>query len=216
MIKKVSILTSLLALIFSSAVWAQDTTEAETEEAWRTYEVTASFGISMPSGPLKDWGDSLGAKTGINFGGSGGYYLNDKVCLGVYFSYVQFPMEIYDLHYNLYDVGGYAKYTFPGESNLEPYLKLKAGADFAKFPTWVGENRTRLREISYGASLTMGLYVGALYYTSDYGGIYLELGYNYAKLKDNEAEYMGEYYKLGDNGSHLDIRAGMTVFFGPE
>lgn len=210
--RKGLILTSILILTLSINSHAQD----KAEKAWRKFEVTMTGGVSIPVGALKNWYDSVGAKSTFNFGGSGGYFFNDHICLGGYFSYVQFPIDKYDLNYKLYDVGAYAKYAFTGESNFEPYLKLKAGADFAKFATWVGPNKTQLHEISYGAGLTMAIYGGALYYTSDYSGIFLEAGYNFAKLKDIGVEYAGEDYKFRDNVGYLDIRAGITVFFGPE
>jgi len=210
--RKGLMLTAILLIALSINSHAQD----KTEKAWRNFEVTLTGGASMPSGSLKNWNDSMGAKSAFNFGGSGGYFFNDRVCLGGYFSYVQFSMDKYSLHYKLYDIGAYAKYAFTGESKFEPYLKLKAGADFAKFATWAGPNKSRLHEISYGAGLTMAIHAGALYYTSDYGGIFLEAGYNFAKLKDKRVEYAGENYKFKDNISYVDIKAGLTVFFGPE
>jgi hypothetical protein len=212
--RKGLILASILIMMFYVNSFAQE----QQDENWRDYEVSINAGMSMPSGALKDWYDSLGAKSGMNVGISGGRYLNAKTCLGVYFSLIQFPIENKDfaLHYNLYDIGAYAKYAFADESNFEPYVKMKLGADFAKFATWVGPNKTTLRELSYGAGLTLGVAAGAMYYTSDVGGLFVELGYNMAKLKDNEVEYGNVYYKLQDDVSHLDVKAGITVFFGKE
>ncbi len=214
--RKGLICASILIFALSINSRAQDSTQNKQEDSWRKYEVSVTGGLSMPSGSLKNWNDSMGAKTGFDVGGSGGYFINDRISVGGYFSYVQFPMEKYKLHYKFYDIGGYAKYAFTGDSKLEPYLKVKAGVEFAKFATWIGPNGTRLRELSYGAGLAMAIFAGAVYYTSDYGGVFVEAGYNFAKLKNNSVENGGVKYHLKDNINYLNIRAGLSVFFGPE
>jgi len=210
--KKTGLLfTSILVLAFAITAFAQ-----EEEADWRNFEFTAHSGITLPTGSLKTWNDSLGAKTGLNFGGSGGLYFNEKFCLGAYFNYTQSPMNLYNLHYKQYDMGAYAKYAFVGESNFEPYVKLSAGLDFAKFATWVDPANNRLREVSYDGGLAFGAYAGFLFYTSDYGGIFAEAGYHLANLKDNPGEHAGKEYYFKDNLKYLDIKVGVMVFFGPE
>ncbi len=205
----------LFTLLFLSLAVSAFSHEEE-EEKWRNFEITGFGAFSIPTGAIKDWSDSMGAKTGISFGGAGGYYFSDNLCLGVYFQYSQLGMEIYERNHRLYDAGAYLKYAFTGESNFEPYLKVSAGALFPKFATWVGPIRTRLRELSYDPGFKGSLSAGLLYYTSDYGGIYIEAGYNYASVKDKEAVYHSEKYFFEDNANYLDIKAGILVFFGPE
>jgi len=214
--RKGIILTSAFIFALSISLHAQTDSMSQSEEGWRKYEVSVNGGLSLPSGALKTWNDSLGAKTGLNFGANGGYFFNDKICLGGYFTYTQFPMKLYKLHYKLYSVGAYAKYAFTGHTHFEPYIKIRAGADFAKLATWIGPNAARLRELSYGAGLNLAAYIGSLYYTSDFGGIFLEAGYNFARLKNNSVENGGVKYKLQDNINYIDVKAGINVFFGPE
>ncbi len=215
--KKTSVLFILaMFLIFAAAVNAQD----EEEEKWRDFEVSMNFGLTMPSNI--DWYDTLAAKTGIHFGMSGGYYMSERFCLGSYFNYSQMAPEelssfdIADQKYKMYNVGMYAKYAFSGESNFEPYIKATAGINFAKFATWVGPFRTILREISYDPAFSGGAYLGASYYTSDYGAIFLEVGYHIDKLKNTPAIYGGETFPFPEDLKYLELNVGVVVFFGPE
>jgi hypothetical protein len=205
------LLVSFLILILAASAFAQ-----EKEANWRHFEFSVIGGLSLPNSALKNWNDSMGANTGYLGGISSGLYFNEKLCLGAYFTYSQYSMEKYDLKYKLHDVGLYLKYAFVGESNLEPYVKVSAGANMAKFATWIAPGNDRLRELSYGAGLSLGLYAGAMYYTSDNGGIFIEGSYHYSGLKDCMSEHKGIDYILGDNLSSFDIRGGVTVFFGPE
>lgn len=215
MMKRTKLFLILFAVLALAAIsYAQN--EEKTEEKWRNFEFSAVGGLSIPTGDLKNWNDSMGAKTGIEFGGSGGYYFTDKFCLGTYFSYTQHSMELYDLHYKTYDVGSYVKYAFTGESNFEPYLKVMAGVNFIKFPTWVTSSANRLREVSYNGGISAALGMGLLYYTSDNGGVFLEASFHHTAGKDNKGTHLSEEYYLKDNFNYLQIRGGLTVFFGPE
>jgi len=215
--KKTSMLFILaMFLIFSSAVVAQD----EEDEKWRDFEVSMHIGLTMPSNI--DWYDSLAAQNGVNFGASGGYYFNERFSLGVYFNYSQMSPEevssfdIRDQKYKMYDVGLYGKYAFSGESNFEPYLKISVGINFAKYSTWVGDMRTTLREISYDPAFSGAGYLGISYFTSDYGALFLEIGYHMDKLKNTPAEYKDVTYLFPEDIKYLELRAGVVVFFGPE
>lgn len=212
--KKSAILALMLILALAVCALAQE--EEEDEGKWRNFEVVAFGGLSLPTGSLSDWNDTLGAELGINYGVSSGYYFTDKICAGVYFNYTQFGVEDYEQNYRLYNAGFYGKYCFVGESNFEPYVKVSAGSLWPKFPTWITEDKNRLRELSYDPIPNVGLQAGLLYYTSDFGSIFLELGYQMGMTKDNEGEYGGKIYILKDNINYLNIRAGVTVFFGPE
>jgi len=212
--RKTHILVALaLLLALSVSAMAQ---EDEDEEKWRNFEVTLIGGLNFPMSDFKDWTDSLGAKTGYNIGLSGGYYLTERFSFGAYFAYSAHGMEIYDLNYKLYDIGGYLKYAFSGESNFEPYFKVSAGAVIPKFATWVTQDRNLLRELSYDPTLSLGVYAGFLYYTSDFGSLYLELGYHNDMTEDVEGEYASETIKLASKINYLQLRTGITVFFGPD
>lgn len=213
--KKSALLALMLILALAVCAYAQEEEEQD-EEKWRNFEVVAFGGLSLPSGEFSDWNDTLGAGTGINFGAAGGYFFTEKICAGIYFEYAQFGVEDYEQNYRLYNAGFYGKYCFVGESNFEPYVKLTAGSVWPKFATWITEDRNIMRELSYDPVPSVGLNVGTLYYTSDFGSIFLELGYQMAMTKDNLGEYGGVDYVLKDNINYINIRAGVTVFFGPE
>jgi len=209
-----------LATAFAAGAMAQDDEE---DFKWRNFEVTLTGGLSLPMGDLKDWNDSLGAKTGHNFGGSGGYYFNNRLCVGGYFEYSQFSLEepnsnidVSEMHYKMYKVGGYVKYALGGESYWEPFARLRAGANFAKFATWIGDNTLRLREVSYDPEVSVGLDLGLLYYTSDYGGVFVQVSYNYERLENTVGESFNEDYVLPYNANYITLNAGVTVFFGPQ
>ena len=215
--KKTSLLFVLVMfLIFSSAAVAQD----EEDGKWRNFEVSMHIGLTMPSNI--DWYDTLAAKNGMNFGGAGGFYFTERLCIGAYFNYTQMAPEevssfdVADQKYKMYDVGLYGKYAFTGESNFEPYVKISAGANFAKYATWVGAARTQLREISYDPAFSGAGYLGASYYTSDYGAIFLEVGYHMDMLKYTQATYDDVIYSFPDDIKYIEIKAGVVVFFGPE
>lgn len=206
---------SLPALAQEPGTAAAEPTDQE-EANWRSFEVATYGGLMLPSGALKTWNDSMGAKTGVNFGASSALYFNEKLCLGAYFTYHQNPMKLYNLHYKLYDLGLYAKYAFAGESDFEPYVKVSGGAVFAKYPTWVGDAKARLREVSYSPVFGAGFHAGLLYYTSEYGGLFLEGSYHMVMLKDVSGDHSGVKYYLKDNIHYLELNAGIMVFFGSE
>jgi hypothetical protein len=207
----------LLLILTAFAALSISALAQEEEGRWRNFEVTLDGGLTMPSGALSDWKDSLGAKLGFHLGGSGGFYFTDRICAGLYFSYTQLGLEgDWDRHFKSYDFGGYLKYAFAGESNFEPYLKASAGAVWPKYPMWVTPAQNKLREQSFDPELGLAGYIGLLYYTSDYGGLFLEFGYHNDFLEGTETDYQSEIYTIEDNVSYMDIRAGITVFFGPE
>ncbi|SYZ73556.1 exported hypothetical protein [Candidatus Zixiibacteriota bacterium] len=208
--KSVLLITTAIVLILAAGAMAQDEGGKT-----RNFEVGVYTGLSLPMGDLKNWNDSMGAKTGFDFGLSGGYFLKENLSLGGYFTYTQFPVKLYsNMHYRFYNVGAYCKYAFVGESDWEPYVKIKAGADFAKFATWTEKDLNRLRELSYKPGLGMSLGAGILRYTSDNGGLFLEGEYHFAPLKSQKATYRDVDYKFDHNVNFLSFRFGVNVFFG--
>ncbi|HDL03625.1 MAG TPA: hypothetical protein ENH25_05785 [candidate division Zixibacteria bacterium] len=212
--KSLRLLFTLIALAtFSITAYAQD----EDEEKWRNFEVGIHTGLNIPSGDFADWNDSLGAKTGFNVSLSGGYYFTTDFCTGVYFSYTQNGMEgDWGQRYRLYDMGVYAKYAFSNESNFEPYVKVTGGIVYPKFPTWVTPERNKLREQSYDPGISLGGYLGILWYTAEFGGLFLEAGYHNDLVKDVEANYQGEVHKMPGDLNYIEIRTGITAYFGSE
>ncbi|PKK82874.1 MAG: hypothetical protein CVT49_11220 [candidate division Zixibacteria bacterium HGW-Zixibacteria-1] len=205
------LLTLIVLSVIALSAYAQD------DGKWRNFEVGLHCGLAIPSGDLSDWNDSLGAKTGLSVSLSGGYYFTNNICAGIYFDFNSFGMEgNWGLNYRLYNTGVYAKYALAGESNFEPYVKLTGGITWPKFPTWITVDRNVLREQSYDPALGFGGYLGIIWYTAEFGGLYLEAGYQNIMSKDTEADWHGQIYKMPGNISYLQIRSGVTVFFGGE
>nr|MBN2277730.1 hypothetical protein [candidate division Zixibacteria bacterium] len=214
--KKLIILTVIILLSIAILGHAED------EEKWRNFEVAMDAGLTLPMGELSDWNDSLGAKVGYNIGTFGGYYVTNSMCVGIYFDYSRMKMEeppsegTWDRKFQMYNFGAYVKYAIVGESNFEPYVKLTCGAVWTKFPTWVTEDLNRLREQSYDPALSLGGYLGLMYYTSDYGAIFLEAGYRNDFTDGTEADYRGFISTINENLNYVEIRGGVTAFFGSE
>ena len=215
--KSVIVLTALLLLALNFSAFAQ---EEETERD--VLEVNFYGGLGIPMGDMKDWHDSLGAKTGYEFGVEMGYFVTPKLITGIGFTYSQFgidnsPTDLAadGLKHRLYNPNVYVKYNFEGESNWVPYVKGHVGADFAKFTTFVtNPNGDRYRQISYDPALSFGFGAGVFYYTADYGGLYLEANYNYISSSEVECEYEGNTYVFGSDMSTLEIRAGIRILIG--
>jgi len=212
------LISAILLLALSISAFAQD--EDDDDYKWRNFELNIVGGLSLPSGSTSDWYDSLGAQTGFNVGISSAYFLTNKLGIGAYFTYSRFGVDDAtvenDLSHQLYDAGLYFKYAFTGESSFEPYVRLNAGVLFPKLATWVGDDKNQLRELSYDPALSLGLYLGILYYTSDYGGVYLEAGYHNDITDGIKGEYASEEMNFNDNTNYIEVRAGISVYFGPE
>jgi hypothetical protein len=206
------VLPLTFVLLLAVSVAAQ-----EDEGKWRNFEVAINSGLTLPAGDLKNWNDSLGAKLGFELSINGGYYFTEDFCSGVYFTYSQFAMENdYELHFRSYGAGAYAKYSFSGESNFEPYVKLSGGINWLKFPTWVTSNGAfKLRELSYDPVFEFAGYAGLLYYTSYYSGLFLEFGYHNV-MADGTESIRGSDYKIEHAVNYMDIRLGIMAFFGSE
>jgi len=125
-------------------------------------------------------------------------------------------MKDSDLHHKVYSPNLYLKYFFPLESDLVPYLKVHAGVDFPKLTTYyeTGANLeyNGYRELSYGACVAGGFGGGLFYYTSDYGGLFVEANYHQGFSKDLEHSWASE--SLGTTIGIIDIHAGIRIVFG--
>jgi hypothetical protein len=172
-------------------------------------------GLSIPSSDITVVSDTLGAKENIHFGFTGGYYITDRVCGGLYFNYTRWGIESdHNRRFQGYDVGAYFKYAFVNESYFEPYLKASAGMLWPKYPTWV--TSTNLREQSYDPGFSLGGYLGVLWYTSEFGSIFIEGGYHRDLIDGVTARNLGTTYEIEGDSPYFEITGGVTVFFGPE
>jgi len=194
------------------------TVAQEYEDEERDFlELSFYGGAALPSGGLSDWNDSLGAKTGMEFGVDVGYFLTSNLVLGLNFTYAKFAVdndnEASELNHHLYNPALYLKYYFFGDGNFVPYLKGHVGVDNPKFVTLLPEPATRYRELSYDLALSFGFGAGAFYYTSDYSGLFIEAGYHMGMSKDLEEDYGGQINVFGDNIGLIELRAGISVYF---
>lgn len=225
---KRTLCTLLLALMVALpiSVLAQDqptTTapvEAEAEER-DNLELSFHGGLTLPTGGIKDYSDSLGAKLGFNGGLDFGVFVKQNIAVGASFSYHQFGIDnenpLITQKHRIISPKAYVRYYFQGESDLVPYVKLHAGADFVNFSTQVEDEGTiKFRELAYSPVFAFGLGGGVFMYTSDYSGFFLEADYHLAMADKAEKDYKGATYVFGENYSLINLRAGIHLFFGSD
>lgn len=197
--------------------WAQQ--EAADENEKDVLEVNASAGLNLPLGAIKNWNDSLGAKSGPSGTFHVGYFLTSNMVLGATFSFSQFGIDSSDpnltQHHRLYSPAVYLKYHFFGSSSLVPFVEANFGADFLKFSTHVYDRgEPKYRELGYKPGFGAGVAAGLHYYTSDLGGLFMQFGYHQGFTKNLTKEYGGKEYTFGENLSFFTMTAGIQVFFG--
>lgn len=213
----------LVALPLKAQEAEQTATAAESaeDEGGETLEVRLHSGLSLPLGAIKDWNDSLGAKTALALGTEVGFFIKSNLLFGLAFTYSQFGIDTEgpgkDLNHKLYSPHLYLKRYFFGESDFAPFVKIHAGVDFAKFATIVDDGGTlKYRELSYAPAFGFGANVGLFRYTSDYGGVFVEAGISHVLAKEAAKDYGGMEYKFGEAITVASIQAGIQVFFGGE
>lgn len=216
LMKKMTILMVAVILVVSFQVaLAQD----EDEER-DLLEVNFYGGIAIPSGGLADWNDSLGAKSGFDFGIDIGYFFTPSLVIGFDFVYTQFGIEgsgeASTHNHRLYSPSLYAKYYFPLESDFEPYVKGQVGVENAKFSTTVVHPSAggRFRELSYDPVLSAGFGVGLFYYTADYSGLFIEANYRWGNTQNVSATYLQQDYIFGETEGLIDLHAGVRLLVG--
>lgn len=218
--KKLLILITILLVFTSLSTFAQDEEEVEKDNL----ELTLWSGLGLPTGDIKTWSDSLGAKSKFSLGMDIGFFYTPDIVIGFNFTYNTFSIDnnptdtrAEGLNHRLYQPNIYVKYYFPSESNWLPFVKVHGGFDFAKFTTFV-ENPAgnRYRSVSYDAAFAYGLGAGMFYYTSDYSGLFFEANYHIASTSSTSADYLGTTYEFGDNLKLLDIHLGFRILFGDE
>ncbi len=180
-------------------------------------EFTLFGAVGVPTSGITDFGPNLNAQTGWSIGGELGYFISYKVTMGLSFQYTRFGVDSdFDgqltQHHQLFSPTIYAKYSFVGESNWEPYLTARAGLDFPKFSTDIGG---RWRELSYNPVFSMGGSAGLFYFTSDASGLYLEAGYHHGFSESTSGKHQDISYTFGENIEMVDVRLGIRILVGP-
>lgn len=214
---KRSLLVLALAslLLVPAALFAQD----EAEEEKDNLELNFYGGLSIPTGGIKDYSDTLGAKTGLTGAVDFGVFLSPQITLGVGFSYGQYDIdtdnELITLTHKVYRPSVYLRYYFPSNSNLVPYAHVRAGLDFPNLATQVTDNSAlKLTELEFDPSFSAGLGAGLFYYTSDYSGFFLQADYHQAFASGSKGDFADAEYELKDGYGTIDVRVGIHLLFG--
>ena len=231
LMKKTSVLTAVFLFLFCNCVLvAQD--EIDEDESNYVLELALYGGLAVPSGGITDWqtGDFDGSPddiidrppgNGWDIGFDFGYFLTQKLVLGINFNYDKFKIDIEEEtthNHHLFSPAIYGKYLFEGNSNLVPFIKATIGMDIAKFSTFVEntENGRRFRELSYDPGLAFGLGLGIFYYTADNSGLFLEADYHTNTIDDKSAAYQDVDYPIGENIGVIQINAGVRLLINSD
>ena len=216
--RKLTALLVILALsAFSTSILAAD--EPTTDEK-DVLEVNIFGGLSMPMSDLKNWHDTLGAKTGLNAGLHVGCFLTPNIVLGATFSYNQYGINnsstlLEKQHHRIYSPAVYVKYHFFGTSSFVPFVEASAGADFVKFSTLVtDEGSLKYRELGYKPAFAFGIAAGVFLYTSDFSGFFVQAGYHGSSTKNAWKDYQNTRYYFGKGTSQFYVNAGIQAMFG--
>ncbi len=216
--KKWLLLSVLTAFVTAVPVFGQDAQE-EADEEKDALEIHLIGGASVPAADFATFADTIGARIGYSVGIEGGYFLTPNWVVGLGFSYYQFGVhragDFGDLKHRLFSPRLYVRRTISMNSNLEPFIKAHIGIENPRLVTPVDNpGGDRFREISYDPALSLGISAGLTYYTADYSGPFVEVGYHTAMTKNSEKNYTGETYKVDGTIGVLDIRFGLRVLFG--
>lgn len=214
----------LLVLLGAIAV----TTLAPSENLQARIHDDAAFEVSIgggPSIPTSDFSsfhaDTLGAKSGYQFGVSVGHFVTDLLSLGVGFNYSESkvvsgatPENL--LHYRLYSGGVYAKYHFGYSKKVTPYVRLQANVSAPDFTTPLTTPGLSYRENSYDLSLGVVASLGARISTFEWGGIFVEAGYRYISTAGKGTSFKQIDYVIPADVSQIEISAGFSFDIGPK
>lgn len=217
--KKWLLLSVLTAFITAVPVFGQEDQEADEEKD--VLEIHLFGGAAVPAGDFATFSDTIGARIGYSVGIEGGYFLTPSWVVGLHFSYYQFGVhragDYGDLKHRLFSPRLYVRRIFSMNSNLEPFVKAHIGMENPRLVTHTNNpSGDRFRELSYDAAVSFGLSAGVTYYTADYSGPFVEVGYHSALSKNSEKNYAGEVYKVNGTIGVLDIRFGLRILFGSD
>lgn len=176
--------------------------------------------FTLPTGTLKNdmIPDSLNAKGG--FGGEigVGYYWQNNILIGLYFSGRNMKTEELDLNHRAYNVGLYGKYLFKDmtEATFSPYVKINVGANFSKLATKVEAEGggVAFRELSYDPTFQGGIALGIQKKNNSYGGVYAEVAYQMDMMNGIKGEFRGANYEFPDNNGYLLFKLGILFNIG--
>ncbi len=214
--KTMALITFLTVLFISALAGAQEQ-EGYVKDLM---EINFFGGGGVPSGDIKVFRDSVGVKSGYNFGFDAGFLITESWVAGLNFTYTGFKVDegdnVQGLHHKLYSPNLYLKYYLSNKSDFVPYLKAQGGIAFPKFTTLVANSggQRRYRELSYDAVVSYGAGVGLFIFTTDYSGLFVEGNYYGAVSRDAKVNYQGTDYFFNSDLSMIDIHVGIRVLIG--
>lgn len=155
---------------------------------------------------------NVNAENGFHVTASGGYFLLDQLSIGVSFSYSQFGIDttVSLFKYRLYSFGVYGKYHFTYESRVTPYVRVQGGIAVPNFNTPLRTVGFDFRENGYGISPEGLISLGARISTSEWGGLFLEVGYRYSNVAGSQTSFKQEQYELPADVAQVQISAGFS------
>ncbi len=214
--KKMVLVTILAVLLVSAPAGAQEQ-EGYVKDLM---EINFFGGGGIPSGKIKEFNDSVGAKTGYNFGFDAGFLITESWVAGLNFTYTGFKVDagknVQGLHHKLYSPNLYVKYYLGSKSDFLPYLKAQGGIAFPKFTTLAANSggQQRYRELSYDAVFSYGVGAGLFIFTTDFSGLFVEGNYYAASSHNAKVNYQGTDYYFGTDLDMIDIHAGIRILIG--
>ena len=185
------------------------------------FELSLGGGLAVPAddfksnyrfAPTNNFTGNLAAKTGYHFTVSGGYYLLDKLSVGLNYSYSQFDIDpaITSLKYRVYSIGMYGKYHFTYENRITPYVRVLAGIAVPNFNTPLRTVGLGFRENGYGIKPEGLVSLGARISTTEWGGFFFEVGYRYSDVAGARTSFKQESYELPADVAQIQISAGFS------
>lgn len=182
------------------------------------FELSLGGGLAVPADDFKSnyrfAGEpgNLGAKSGYHYTVSGGYYLLDKLSVGVNFTYSQFDVDSIGIafKYRLYSIGMYGKYHFTYENRITPYVRVLAGIAVPNFNTPLRTVGLEFRENGYSIKPEGLISIGARISTTEWGGFFFEVGYRYSDVAGARTSFKQESYELPADVAQIQISAGFS------
>lgn len=150
--------------------------------------------------------EKIGADIGYGFGVTGEYFLTNQVALGGYFDYSSFGLGSYedvDISFKITSFGAFAKYIFPTNTNIAPYLKAGAGVYEPKLSVSLGDASA---SASFDMKFGVGVGAGVMFKASDFVLIGAEAVFHDVMSQETE--------ELGCDLQYIQINAGVTFLVG--
>jgi opacity protein-like surface antigen len=187
--------------------------------ATRAADLKGKFGLSGEGGvvvPMGDFADEnkFNAKMGFGFGGSAEYFVTNSLAMGGTFRYsingVDADGDV-DADYKISNYGAFAKYIFPMDSKIMPYIRVDVGLYKPKLSASSGGAEASL---SFDAKFGFGGGGGVMFQATDNvlaGG---EVLFHNAMTDGAKASVDGEEFEMMYNIQFITVYARVTFLVG--